>query len=257
MPSVALRELFKEELAKGIDVFIRGVDVVEVEELSRDEVRAVKKCVHSNAKVLSRISPSIASDFLDHESVFIKFGKIAKALFDGKPISYPPERGKIGVLPIIPQIVKYVASPSETNPAYTSYKNNTWEIDVTAGTPAYIFGDGTHFYRASPESGKRALLVIMQNGLIEIGTTPVIDQFKLWTEVTSIYGIYTVHPLIDLPIESGKMVYQYPTLGVIPVFHNIGIQWSFMPKYSGTVNIRLIGIAFCEYDLVANLMWIA
>lgn len=255
--SVKIAELFAPERDVA-PIFGGGREVVEYAELTSSELEAIERCVRFGYELLRKISPDLAEDFLRHLPIFQKFGGIAKALFPGdKPIAFPSEPGKIGVNFIVPQLVKYVATPSPSAPAYTSYSNNSWEISVTAGTPAYILGDGTNYYKASPIDNQRALLVIMKDGLVEVGTTPSTDQFKLWTEVQSRYGVYTIHPLVDQPIELGKTIYRYTTPGVIPVYHDLGIMWGFIPKRSGTVDMRLIGIAFFEHDLLANFKWVS
>ena len=252
-------ELISEEELKnlGLRLFHGGRVDIEYHELTSKEVNAIRSVISMVEKYLSRIAPELAEDWRKHESIFIKFGGVAKALFDGKPIQVPSTPGTIGVAPLFPEAIKYTATPSSSEPAYTSYKNNSWEIDLVAGTPAYILGDGTNYYRACPTNGRRCLIVIMQDGLIEISTTPRIYQMKIWTDVESKYGAFPVHPLIEVPLEKGLHLYQYNTLGVIPIYHDTpGWMWKVLPHYSGTSKLVLLGLVFYEHEFYADTKWI-
>ena len=259
MPSISVGELFGEEISKGLMIFSGGKNVLEVEELKPEEVDAIQTCVRNSARILEKISPSIARDFKEHESVFIKFGQVAKKLFGvSKPITYPSEPGTIGVNLLIPQALKYAASADVTNnPCWTNYTTNSWEISLTAGTAAYLLGDGTNYYKPSPTTNKHELIVIMKDGVVEIGSTPKIRQMLLKTEVQYKYSPWTVHPLIELPIEDNKAVYQYNTLGVVPLYHTLGTMWGVMPEKSGTSTILLIGLFFYEHDFFSSLTYVS
>jgi len=258
MPSINLRDLFREELGEGINVFTGGRDVVNVERLTREEEDAVLMCVRMVERQLALISPSLAADWRKHESAWLKWAAVAKGLFpEKKPVSFPSEPGKIGVAPLFPQAIKYAASPSDTAPCYTNYETNKWTIPLTAGTAAWILGDGSHYYKASPQTNKHAMLVVMQDGVIEVGTTPSAQQFRIVTEIYSRYGIYVANPLVDNTIEHGKLIYRYPTPGMIPVYHDLGIMWGFMPTRDGKADIRLLGLVFYEHDLFPTVTWIA
>jgi len=95
----------------------------------------------------------------------------------------------------------------------------------------------------------------MKDGAVEIGSTPRIQQFRLITEAETKWGIWTVYPLIEQTIEPGKTIYQYNTLGIIPVYHNFGIKWTAMPKYTGTSILKLLGLFFYEHDFMPDLTW--
>lgn len=259
MPTVNIRQVLEERIRPmGINVFTGGRETVAHEPLKAEEEEAVNKAVDMVARLLGKVSPDLARQFRNHLDVFKFFGGVAKAMFpESKPISFPSQEGHIGIIPLIPQVIKYVATPSATSPAYTSYNTNSWEMDLTAGTAAYIFGDGTNFYKANPATDQHTLLVVIQDGVIEVGSTPKIDQFKIYTSISQPYGIYAAQPLTDITVEPSKTIYQYPTLGAIPVYHDLGIMWEFMPKYSGTSVIKLLGLAFVEHGFLSDLKWIS
>jgi len=257
MPSVNIKQLLADAINRGIAVFTGGRENVEYSQLTEAEVSAIEDCIKMGYSLLSKVAPDIAKDFYEHLEVFIKFGGVAKALFDNKPISFPSEPGTIGVNILFPQAIKYVATPTTNAEAYTDYKTNSWEMDVTAGTPAWILGDGTNYYKASNQTNKRELFVVMQHGVIEVGPTPSIDQFIIKTQINQKYGIYTAHPLSDQPVVEGKPIYRYPTLGVIPVYPDLGIMWGYMPRKTNTVSLRLLGVVFYEHDLFPNLTWVS
>jgi len=56
---------------------------VDYEELGDDEKLAIKRAIHLGANLLLKISPTLAKDFLNHESTFIKFGGVAENLCGG------------------------------------------------------------------------------------------------------------------------------------------------------------------------------
>jgi len=259
MPTVSIEKDLKPVLDPlGLDIFVGGKDSVPKEDLKPEEEEAIARCVEMVARSLKKTVPSIVDDWRSHLEAFKVFGGVAKAIFpETKPISFPSQPGHIGVVPLFPQIIKYAATASSSAPAYTSYTTNKWEISLTAGTAAYIFGDGTNFYKADPQTSEHMLLVICQDGVLEVGSTPKIDQFQIYTEVSRGLGVYAAQPLADISIEPGKTIYQYPTLGIIPVYPDLGIMWGFMPKYSGTAVIKLLGIAFVEHDYLASLKWVS
>ena len=244
----------------GVDMFYGGKDNVEIGKLEEHEILAVERCFKRGLRLIRKISDELAEILEQQESLFLKWAEVAKGQLDNKPIAYPAESGTIGVGWIFPQAVKYVATPSADEPAYTSYKNNTWEIDLSAGTSAYIFGDSTNDYRACPTSGQRCFMVIAQNGLVEIGSTPKIRLMRVTTQGASKYAYWPVHPLIEVPIEMNdeeSMLYIYNTIGMIPVYHNYGIKWEIVPTYSGTSVLPLVGLVFYEYDFIMNKKYIS
>jgi len=141
---------------------------------------------------------------------------------------------------------------------YSSYKLNSWDIDATAGTAIWFFGDGTNYYKASSQAHKHSMILVFHNGVIEIGSTPSIDQFRIVAEGLTKYGIYTVAPVVEERVEEGRAVYQYPTpLGATIVFYDRGIMWGAMPRVTQTHTIKLLGLVFYEHDLFPDLTWVS
>jgi len=258
MASVKLEELFGEELSRGLRVFTGGRTVVDAVDLKPDETDAIVACLGDTVDMVRRVSPAIAETIDKHKSFFVKAGMIAKALFPGnKPLRYPSEPGSLGVSAIIPQAIKYAATPSATQPAYTDYTTNSWTISLTAGTPAYLFGSSTNWYKASPVDEKHTLLAIPKDGVVEIGTTPSIYQMRMTTEIQAKYSPWAVHPLVDQTIERNKSIFQYNTLGPVIVYPNLGFKWAVMPHATGNSTIRVLGLFFYEHDFLSDLKWVA
>jgi hypothetical protein len=256
MPTVV--SLFKEELDKGIPVFFGDRESVPYAELEAEEKRAIQKVFNYGLAQLRRVSPKIASDIEPQLSLAIKVAGIFKDMLpEKKTYTFPSQTGSLGVAWIFPQAVRYAATPDATKPCYTSYKANSWDIDLTAGTNAWLFGDGTNFYRSSPTTGAHSALLIFNNGIIEVGSTPKTEQFRLIAEGYTKYGIYTVAPIVEERIEEGRLIYQYPTpLGAVPIFYDKGIMWGFKPRASGTATIKLLGLVFYEHDFAPDLKWV-
>jgi len=238
--AVELKELLDKEIAEGIIIYAGGLKSVEVAPLSAEEEAVLRRYIRHVVRVLERISPVIARNFAAHESYFVKCAQMFKAISE-KPLSIPPAPGTFGVTLIFPQAIKYSAN------APTSYKNNLWEIDLTAGTAAYILGSDTAFYFASSTSGQRSMLAIIQDGLLEVGTTPKIYQMKMITQQDAARGPFAVAPLTEVPIEAGKAIYEYNHPAMI-VRHDFGVKWAILPAYSGTGVYKVLGLVFYEYD---------
>jgi len=259
MVSVAAEDLFAEEFAKGIDIFLGGRKRFDYKELEPDERNAIRKCLREGIRKMRRISPQIAADLEDQESAFIKFGGVAKATFpEEKVITYPGEAGMIGVNLLCPQAIRYYATPSSTYPAYTDYTLNKWELDLTAGSDAYLLGSSTELYKASPTTNQHTYIVIAQNGVVEINTSPRIIQMRLEAQgQEGKFSPWVVHPLVEQSIEKELNIYQYNTLGIVPISHDFGVRWKVLPNYTGTSTIKLLGLFFFEFDFMSDTLWIS
>jgi len=258
MPSTRLWDLFREERDRGLNIFAGGRETVDFLQLAEQEQESVHTVVDLMVRQLRRVAPPLADDIEAQRPAFIKWAGVAKGIFpENKPVTFPSEPGAIGIAPIIPQAVKYAATPSSTYPCYTDYNTNSWEIDLTAGNTTYLLGSSTEFYKASPTTNAHSFMVIAQNGIVEVGSTPSLVQFRLTTEVASKYGIFAPHPLVDQPVVENKAIYQYPTLGMIPVYHDLGIKLAALPIRSGTADIRLVGMVFYEHDFLSDITYIS
>jgi len=254
MPGV--KELFAEELGKGIPVFMGDRESVVYTPLESDEAAAIRKVFNYGLNQLRRITPKVASDIEPQLNIALKVAGIFKDMIpEKKSYTFPSQTGSLGVAWLFPQAIKYASSGDGS---YTSYTTNSWDISLTAGTAAYLFGTSTNFYKASATTGAHTTLLVFNNGILEIGSTPKIDQFRLEAEGFTKYGIYTVAPIVEERIEENRLIYQYPTpLGATPIFYDKGIRWSFMPRGSGTATIKLLGLVFYEHDFAASLKWIS
>jgi hypothetical protein len=255
--SYKLKELFADELTR-IAIFFGGREDIEYIKPTQAELDAVNLAIDQGLNILRKTSPTIAATFEMHRSFFQKCAGIAKAKFPGqKTIQYPSQAGGIGAALLFPQALKYAATPSATNPCYTSYATNSWDISLTAGTAAYILGDGTNFYKASPTTEAHSLVAICHNGLLEIGSTPRIIQHRIWTQAETKYGIWATQPLAEIPIEPGKVLYQYNTIGALILTHDFGVMWKILPKTTGTSTLPLLGMVFYEHDFASDTKWVS
>jgi hypothetical protein len=242
----------------GVDVVALGRDQLPYAPLDDAEVAAIRRAFYLGLERLRRVAPKLAVDIARQERLVIEFAAVAKATFPiRKNYAFPSVPGSLGVAWVFPQAIKYAATPSAATPCYTSYKTNSWDMDIAAGTPAWILGDGTNYYRTSNIADARTFLLIFHNGIVEYGTTPSVQQFRLISEAKTDYGIYAVDPLMELPLESGLTLYQYPTLGATWVDFNRGIMWGFLPTRTGTATIKLLGIVYYEHDFARTFKWVA
>jgi hypothetical protein len=246
------QELFGEELKKGISVFTGDRESFVYSPIEDEEKKVIEYVFRYGLNQLKRISPKIAADIEPQLSLALKVAGIFKEMLpERKNYAFPSQTGSLGVAWLFPQAIKYATTVP------TSYKNNSWDMDLTAGTKAWILGDGTNYYKTSSATGAHSAILIFQNGIIEIGSTPKAEQFRLISEGLTKYGIYTVAPIVEERIEENRLIYQYPTpMGAVPVFYDKGVMWGFMPKASGTSTIKLLGLVFYEHDFASDLKWI-
>ena len=255
---VDVAELFEEERKKKIPIAALNRLTVSYVELSEKEVDVVNQVFDGLVDSLKKVAPSMAADVEAQRSLAIKMAGVAKATFPvRKDFAFPTTAGKIGVAPLFPQGLKWDATPDDADPCYTDYMNNSWDIDLTAGVESYLLGSATAFYRTNRRTDQHTFILIFHNGVVEVGSTPVIDQFRLISEGKQDYGAYSVHPLVEIPIEPNKAIYQYPTpLGALWVDYQTGVKWSFRPRASGRHTIKLLGLIFYEHDFFATTKWV-
>lgn len=268
MPSTALKTLFAEEIQAGVDFFAGGRDTFDFNSLTTEEELAIAKSYRKNVNFIKDISANIAAQLLAQETVMVKMGGVAKALFpDDKTIKFPGEPGSIVVDFLTPQALMWVKDPDGTTDKtnYGAYsdvagtatgargKMNSWDVALTAGTPAYLLGNSTGgFYKARATQEKHSLIVLAKDGLLEIGTTPVLTHMNVTTEIQTKYSPNAIQPLIDLPMLGGQNIYQYNTPGIITLPHNLGTRMAVMPRETKTSRLQWMGLAFYEYDFMGT-----
>jgi len=237
----------------GVKIASLGRDVLPYTDLAPEEIENVVRVFNAGVEHLRKISPKLAADIARQARLAIEFAAVAKATFPirGKNYTFPSVPGHLGVAWLFPQAIKY----SATVP--TGYANNSWDIPITAGTKAYILGSDTAFYKTSSEVDKRSFILIFDNGVVEYGSTPSAQQFRLISDAKQDWGIYTVDPLLEIPLESNVALYQYPTpLGAVFVDYTRGVKWYFMPTRSGVATIKLLGLVYYEHDFASDVKWI-
>jgi hypothetical protein len=237
-----------EEAFKGYRIFGGGKAAVEVEILSPEDEKAIRDCLADINATLSKVSPSLADLMRANESFFLQAAAMAKGIFPvSKPIRYPSEPATIGVMPIAPQFIKY----STTVPS--SYPVNSWTLNMTAGTPVWLFGDGTNFYKTCGLENKHVLLAIPKDAIIQVGgDSGLLNQFVLYTEIQQKYSSWFTQPLRELSDDPDRKIYQYTTLGNLVLTHNLGVMFGAMPLKDGTVDIKILGLAFYEHDFLGT-----
>jgi hypothetical protein len=243
----------------GVPLARLARDVVSAVDISPSEAQWIGWIFDRGIEQLRKVSPVIAADIAAQKNLAIRMAGVAKATFPvRKNYSFPSVPGSLGAAWLFPQGLKWVSSPNSSNPCYSDYTVNSWDISMTAGTAAYLLGSSANFYKANPTTDQHTFVLIFDKGVIEVGTSPSIDQFIMLSQGKQDFGIYTVEPLVDIPVEANKVVYQYPTpMGAVWVDHSTGIKWSFMPRRTGTATIRLLGMLFYEHDFASSLKWVS
>lgn len=236
-------------------IYYYGRREVDLADLDTAEIRHINRCFNEYVRGIRRVSKVIADEtVMPQRALVLTFARIAKATFPKrKDYTYPSQEGTLGILPLIPAAIRYVTTPSAAFPAYTSYDSNRWTMTLTADTNAYFFGSATDFYRACPATDKSAFLIILKDGVVEVGSTPAINHMRIESEPHRLYGIFAPHTIVDIPITPGTMLYQYNTLAALGIDHMVGFRWGFKPLASGTRTIKLLGFVIYEHKLLPDL----
>jgi hypothetical protein len=264
MTSIRVKDLFAEEITNGIKMFMGGRDTYDYEKLTDEEVDAVHLAFDKNLKRIENVSPKLAANLRPQREAFVKWAGIAKAVFpETKSYAYPAVAGGLGADWITPEMFKYDTTPSGTYPCYSDYNatasaDDTFDLTLTAGTMRMIAGYQTggtltSSYKGSKTTDKHSFVVLAQDGLVEVGTTPKINMLKFATDLENKYAYVSMNPLLTQTIEDNRTLYQYNTPGMIPMDHNVGTYIGVMPVTSGTCTIVPLGMVFYEYSFLDTL----
>jgi len=219
-----------------------GIDTFETATLDNDEENEIENFLHKLADELAKKSPKIGADFRNQIQNMKDLASYFKAKVDNKPYSPTidtPDPGQLGMNVIIPQF----------------FNVNTFSVDVTAGTTAYIWGSAASYFTTSSTVDQRYMIYPMANGIIHIVDTPFTQQFQFTTQKKS-YPPFTVDPLVVETIEENKTIYQYRTPGFI-LNWDLGSKLSFMPNRTANgVEFNIIGIVVYEYGAFNSLTWV-
>lgn len=268
--STTIANHFAEEINRAVNpvsIFAGGKSTIDVEPLTHEETVAVQTAFRKGLYHIMKISPKLYASIAPQESAFVKWAQVVKATFpEEKAISYPAEAGTIGVDWLTPALYQYTGG--NAGPDWVDYIDNvaaavgmSWDITLVAGTAIYLAGDAadaTHLYKSSSTASQHSFTVLAENGIIELNSlaTPSINQIQVNSEGASLYSPFGVDPLISQPIEKGKNLYQYPTIGQIPLWYDYGTRIGVMPgRSSGAAGatIPLLGMTFFEYDFFSSL----
>jgi hypothetical protein len=252
--SKSVTQLFQPLLSKGIFVFSPSKTTIPYVELDPSEEAAIDNYLGIQLDVMQDQSPALYR--IVKKQVDAGLVKIAAGIFKGKiqdksTFTYPAQPGHLGVSFLVPQMVNYDKSAAPTG--YAS--KDTWRLPTTAGDPAYILGSEKAFYRTSSTPGQMTMMVIFQNGIVEVGTTSSFTQMRVQTQVNNSYGPIGLEPLVDVEVEKGKNLYIYPTPGAIIVTHDVGVKLLAMPyRTNPTGEVRLVGVLLYQYNFFADLL---
>ncbi len=248
MATVDIKKLFGD-----YSVFLGGIGpTVETEPLSEAEISLLDKFLGEFTDHVKTVSPVLAKTVTEHKGLVLTMAEIFKAKINAKSFGGElPSPGSFGVKALMPFDLHYVDTPNAEHPAYTAYGKYTWELNVTQGTPVYLLGDASNYFKMSPTVGKRAVALIFKNGLVEVGATPKMFQFKVDSERNT-YPPFTTSPLADVRTDPERPVYIHKTPFAIPLWYDFGIKMQAVPHYTGTVDLRMLGVVFYEYDYYAS-----
>lgn len=279
MVQARICEMFAPEANAGIRVFSGGKDLIDIADMAAEERDAVLYCFDQNVKKIENVSPKLAASLRPQREAMVKFAQIAKGTFpETKTYSYPGQQGGLGVDFLTPYTFNYnssatVADGADGSNGFTEYLDSTitgfgsWNLNfaaannhpvpllgswATKGTPAATV---TNYYKGSGETGKHSYVVLFQDGIVEIGTTPRIQQLFFKSQLMDKYVPIAQNPLLCQSIEEDRSIYQYSTPGIIPVSHQTGVQVVAQGTGDAGVSyIPLLGMVFYESDFNKSAM---
>jgi len=265
MVQARISEMFAPEANAGIRVFSGGKDLIDIADMAAEERDAILYCFDQNVKKIQNISPKLAAGLMPQREAMVKFAQIAKGTFpETKTYSYPGQQGGLACDFLNPYLYKYARTGSTVlgHRAYTSYADSsvagygTWDINLaTCGTLYYIAGDAAATYYRGSDGGNgttgasgHSYVVLFQDGIIEVGTTPKIEMMQFKSELLDKYTPTSTPVLIKQSLEFGKNIYQYSTPGIIPISHQTGVNIAVLPNETGYSTLPLLGMVFYETE---------
>jgi len=246
---MAVREISTKTF--NTSIYSGGKGSAPFTDLDEAEIQAIEACLDMGIEHFEMTSPKLARIFAAQREDFITWGGFAKAAMDDKVIGFPSKPGGIGVCWINPQSRQYSSSDGYTQ--YNGWTINSNEVAaITADVKDYFFGDGTHWYKSYPTAPNRSMSIIAKDGLVEIGTTPSFQVHQIKTENDTQYGIIAEPPTYMLPIDDNLGIYVHKTLGQIPLWYDLGIEWSFLPIRTCTPVVMMAGLTFYEHTFLSS-----
>lgn len=240
MAQQTIASIFKNQIANNIDIFAGGKTDVDYTPLTDDEKNTIARVFTNRVAQIARVAPSIAEGLLPQKDAFVEFGAIAKAIFpESRPIKYPTESGTIGVDFIFPYALKWSGSAEST-----LYDGSTFDVELAAGSNN-LFGAS---YKTCATTDKHSMMVLAKDGLLEIGNSPRIDQIQVSTDIQNKYAPIPSQPLSTIPVDGSVPIYQHATYGMIPMYHNLGMDIKVHAKTAGTSTLVPIGMVYYEHD---------
>lgn len=276
LTQASISDMFAPEAAAGIRIFTGAQDLVDIADISSDERNAILYAFDLNVKKIENVSPKLAATLRPQREAFVKWGQIAKGIFpETKVFAYPGQSGGLGVDFLCPYLWMYNGTQTSAgvgsgNNAYTGYNDSvpggygSWDATLTAGAMFAIAGGpatqtasinalSSLYYAGSGITSYHSYTVIAQDGIIEIGTTPKIEQLFFRSQLLDKYTPIAQPPTLAQTIESEKSVYQYTTPGMIPISHLVGMQIYAMPNTGGVSTLPLLGMTYYETNFNKNI----
>jgi len=107
------------------------------------------------------------------------------------------------------------------------------------------------------EEGKRYLFVIAPFGFLEFGTTPKLDQFKFEAEGYDEWGVFFDGVAYDIPMDKENRVFKHNVPRAIFTHPDRGVRLKAKGIESGVVDLRVVGVAVVDAELIYNGIWVA
>lgn len=219
----------------GVSSFISPVDEVDIDQLRPEERDALMFTLGQYEEKIADISPKLAKYWRRSTPAFEVGAAILKGITGGeKTFSTGRIDDMSGALCgrfIIPE----------------DFGKTDFQVSVTKGTLAYLWGDATTYFTPSTTVNQRAVIVIMQNGIVYLDEKPIGQQYHFIGK-EKVYYPFSAPATDEQSVEEDRLIYANYTPGAIVLPPRAGSKLAVMPEVTGTKKYNLFGMVFFERD---------
>jgi len=227
-----------QELVRRFDIpqLITPVKEIDVADLTGDEEAAIYETLDLIAEKIGAISTKLERWWRDTYPAFIAGAAVLKAVTGGEK-TFSSARiddmaGQLCGSFIIPE----------------DFGKTDFTVNITKGTAAYLWGDGTNYFTPSTTVNKRCVIVVMKNGIVYLDEKPIGEQFWFIGKENTYYPWRS--PIVDeQSLEEDRLIYASYTPAPMLLPPRSGSMLKVMPERTATgAKYYIFGMAFFERD---------
>lgn len=257
----------------GLSIFSVGYGKdIDVAQLTPEDIKNVTAVVMELANDILPIAPDYAEEIVAQMGFFLVAAARAKYLLR-KDIRKVPHEDEAAVVILCPELIKYTSTPDDTtNPAYTDYEPNSWQLKFTSPWNgidtiyhAYVFGASGKFWRPSREKGKEFIVALPANHIVGVGEILDVRLYRIASRSWPTTPVMTPPTFDDLAKDANKMLYPLRGVPAVMIDYEMSgglVEELVLPNPEKrtepiTKNVRVVGIAFVNYERISSISSIA